>query len=680
MAASTDATTDRADRAAGAIMGVLIGDGLGMGFQWYYDLKLKEQDFGEWVDSYVDPKPDGTHGFGYVSKYRYEQGMRAGDISQLAQVCSFLVQSTADKGGFDRADFLSRLDALYGTLSGESLSGRYTDGLYIQTRAARLQGKAWGVDTATKETTSDGCVLSVVLAALYDDPAQLIDACFSLLEPLLSDTFIVQNSIIFALVAQALINGVPVSGLGKAIIELARIPEHRARLGAFDTFLTPSYGAVTDPSGTHTVFVEPPKNISLLFGLDCQVTHISPCAYFLVNRFPDDFENAVLSATNGGGQNVARGALTGALSGAAVGLSRIPQRFLVGLKGGDDFLKAATAVAALHTLKTLPSGLRVENKAKKIIGALSGKQLLIPDDSYGYPKCSVFTASGADEATQKRIEEIQRMLPFPGASGEAVSDYPNMLNHRFTFGLFLPSTNTTMEQECWTILGKARDSAPEAMGGIGMHTVNILTPKPKVGTPAEVATYRDAFLSGMESALGTMKHAQPQYYLMGMSMEHILESFEEVKRPMDAFAAKLSGQGLATWHEAAACALRKFNAKKIAMMTPFDPSGMQTAKKVFEQMGFEVVSFIGFGCGSTLDIGHVPHEAKVKAVEVLASSAPDAVIQCGTNFSMLPVITEMEPKVKVPILGINQTLLWYALREVGFAAKVEGCGRLFAEH
>jgi ADP-ribosylglycohydrolase len=51
----------------------------------------------------------------------------------------------------------------------------------------------------------------------------------------------------------------------------------------------------------------------------------------LASRFEDDFEMAVLSAVNGGGNNMARAALTGALLGAMVGINGIPERFITGL-------------------------------------------------------------------------------------------------------------------------------------------------------------------------------------------------------------------------------------------------------------------------------------------------------------------------------------------------------------
>ena len=41
------ASTQR-ERAAGAIMGPLIGDALGVGPHWYYDLDQLKKDYGAW--------------------------------------------------------------------------------------------------------------------------------------------------------------------------------------------------------------------------------------------------------------------------------------------------------------------------------------------------------------------------------------------------------------------------------------------------------------------------------------------------------------------------------------------------------------------------------------------------------------------------------------------------------
>lgn len=54
-AAATAAALTLRDRAAGAIMGAFIGDALGMGVHWYYDLAEMRRDCGAWTTDYRDP-------------------------------------------------------------------------------------------------------------------------------------------------------------------------------------------------------------------------------------------------------------------------------------------------------------------------------------------------------------------------------------------------------------------------------------------------------------------------------------------------------------------------------------------------------------------------------------------------------------------------------------------------
>jgi len=87
------------------------------------------------------------------------------------------------------------------------------------------------------------------------------------------------------------------------------------------------------------ICIEPAWKISHLYGMPCAFYHQLPAAYYLAARFHDDFESAVLHAINGGGQNQSRAMLTGALVGAQVGLTGIPQRFLDGLDRSEEIWK-----------------------------------------------------------------------------------------------------------------------------------------------------------------------------------------------------------------------------------------------------------------------------------------------------------------------------------------------------
>lgn len=68
-------------------------------------------------------------------------------------------------------------------------------------------------------------------------------------------------------------------------------------------------------------------------------------AYYFCSRFENDFELPVLSAINGGGNNMARASLTGALAGARVGIRGIPERFVTGLANYERLLEMIERVA-----------------------------------------------------------------------------------------------------------------------------------------------------------------------------------------------------------------------------------------------------------------------------------------------------------------------------------------------
>src|ERR1700745_3855563 len=87
------------DRAAGAVMGALIGDALGVGPHWYYDLAAMRRDYGDWIAGYTDPKPDRYHGH-----------LKAGQLSQAGIILTMLLRSVVEKGDYDEEDFCRRLD------------------------------------------------------------------------------------------------------------------------------------------------------------------------------------------------------------------------------------------------------------------------------------------------------------------------------------------------------------------------------------------------------------------------------------------------------------------------------------------------------------------------------------------------------------------------------------------
>ncbi len=303
-----------------------------------------------------------------------------------------------------------------------------------------------------------------------------------------------------------------------------------------------------------------------------------------------------------------------------------------------------------------------------IIGKLSGKKITIPHVN-GPPMPALappgVVHNGKKAATFGEIDSAR--------------GYPGVRSFRRKFGLIIPATNTSMEHELWSIIFK--NQGPDGLRGVGLHSANVVTPSPKLETEKDLLEYKGQFLGGLKSAVDVASLAQPQYMIMGMSLEHILGGIEAIRAPMTDIEA-YSGLLWATWHDAIQAALGKYGAQRIGILTPFDKKGNESAKQMFEELGFQVVASVGFSCANALHIAHVPDWAKEKAImELLATDENelDAIVQCGTNMSLIDVTEKLEHVLGIPILGINAVTFWYALRENGFEGALLGGGRLLRE-
>jgi ADP-ribosylglycohydrolase len=333
------------DRAAGAMMGAFVGDALALGPHWYYDLAELHRDYGAWITDYTDPQPG-----------RYHAGLRAGQLSQSGFILTLMLRSLVECGRYDEADFCRRLDEeLLPLLDGTPPSGPggYTSQSIREVWRRRVeQHRPWG-QTGGHSDTTEAIERTLALAVRYAlHPRQLAHTIKSNTRLTQIDETVVAMTVAYGAVLGLLVQGHALDAhLSDRLMQWVKdgtLPFHAVtgdrlqpprpgdpdppRLGLFaspDALLSPSYmaAAAADPD----IRIEPAWKVSIVYGMPCAIYHQLPAAYYLAARFRDDFEAAVLHAVNGGGQNQARAILAGALVGAQVGRSRIPQRFLDGL-------------------------------------------------------------------------------------------------------------------------------------------------------------------------------------------------------------------------------------------------------------------------------------------------------------------------------------------------------------
>lgn len=348
----------RSSRIQGAILGAFIGDALGVGPHWYYDLNQLRQEYGSWIDNYTTPKEG-----------HYHYGLKAGDSSQAGIILALTLKSLIAQQGYSNEDFCQRLDNdLFPQLNGSSMfgPGGFTSQSMRDTWRARQQGLPWG-EIASSADNTEAAERIIALAAFYAaNPKELAINASANTALTQSDPTVGAMTVAYALVLGQLINGEPLdaklSGKLMALSQQGELPFHTTvganmspktsnkavMAGHFaspDALLTVS--SIAQAVQDEQVKIDPAWKVGLLYGLPCAVYHQFPAVYHLAARFQNDFESAVLHAINGGGQNLARAMLTGALCGAIGGLEAIPQRFIDGLNKHEEYLQLAQNISEL---------------------------------------------------------------------------------------------------------------------------------------------------------------------------------------------------------------------------------------------------------------------------------------------------------------------------------------------
>lgn len=348
-------------RVTGALMGAFIGDALGVGAHWFYDLDELQKHYGAWIDGYTRPLPG-----------RYHDGLEPGDLSQSGLVLALTIDSLLHAEGYDEQDFRQRFEReIFEAIDGSPMSGPggYTS---QSVREAFFRWRANDGDwtgLAGPADSTEALERTIALGAFYAFDAKSMASCVQRNARLLqNDATVLSMTVAFNAVLALLIQGKPLDGkLSGELMSLAKsrslpfyvlttgnlAPPETGKANALepevfaspDALLSPSYmaRAAKDPA----VRIEPAWKVSLVYGMPCAIYHQLPAAYYLAARFRDDFESGVLHALNGGGQNQVRAMLTGALIGAQTGITRIPKRFIDGLTGKDELLSRVTRLARL---------------------------------------------------------------------------------------------------------------------------------------------------------------------------------------------------------------------------------------------------------------------------------------------------------------------------------------------
>jgi maleate isomerase len=242
------------------------------------------------------------------------------------------------------------------------------------------------------------------------------------------------------------------------------------------------------------------------------------------------------------------------------------------------------------------------------------------------------------------------------------------LGWRKKFGVIIPSTNTIVEPDFY------RMSVP----GVTAHIGRIHIRDQNLSSDEAFANLLQQIRIEIKYAIERVLTAEPDYLVMGMSAETFWDGVEGNRRFTRMISDWAGGLRVATGAEACERALKLFGVRKIGVVTPYQPIGDRNVVRFFHDIGFEVTAIKGLRCPTAVAIAHVTEDELRRALIEVNRDA-DALVQVGTNLSMVRLADEAERWLGKPVIAINAATWWMALRDNGIQDKVYGCGRLLRE-
>lgn len=245
---------------------------------------------------------------------------------------------------------------------------------------------------------------------------------------------------------------------------------------------------------------------------------------------------------------------------------------------------------------------------------------------------------------------------------------PDVAGYRAKVGTLIPSTNTLVEADFWSM----------AIPGVTFHAGRMYIPQPSLDSDDAFLQLLDSVDLALETALRDVTTCLPDYMAMGMSAPTFwggLEGSNAFEKRM----ADACGIPMSTGSESCRAALAAYGAQRIAVLTPYQPVMREQIVRYFEDCGFTVVRYKDLGCASATAIAQVTESELETVINELNGPDVDAVVQCGTNLSMVRLAANAEVALKKPIIAINTAIVWHAYRAMGFNERLFGFGRLLSE-
>ena len=246
----------------------------------------------------------------------------------------------------------------------------------------------------------------------------------------------------------------------------------------------------------------------------------------------------------------------------------------------------------------------------------------------------------------------------------------DILGYRKIFGVIGPSTNTVVQP----------DFDAMRVPGVTNHYSRIFVTDPVALSDADFMAGTQAISDNTLDAVRSVMTCKPDYLVMGMSAITFyggVAGGEDFRQRVTGVA----GIDVSIGSAALVAALNAFGGiRTVAFVSPYYPVANAEVRRYLQESGFEVVRDVPLECRCWTDIAKVPPERLRDVIAHLDGPDVDALVQVGTNLSMVALAAETEVLLGKPVIAINTATYWHALRANGIGDQIGGFGSLLSAY
>ena len=198
------------------------------------------------------------------------------------------------------------------------------------------------------------------------------------------------------------------------------------------------------------------------------------------------------------------------------------------------------------------------------------------------------------------------------------------LGYRMKFGALGPSTNTIVQPDL-------DDMRPV---GVTNHYSRTIIPNDPVNTDEDFLRLVKNIQGNTLDAADVLKSGEMQYQVISMSAATFWNGHDGAHKYLKTLRERAEVE-VSCGSFATEAALNVYKAKRIAFFSPYFPVANAQVRRFYEDCGFTVVRDLCLQRPSPVQIAHTTDAMCRDALKQLDGDGVDAIVQVGTNLSMV---------------------------------------------